>query len=121
MGIIGGGTSPEVAFEQRPEKNEPRGSGGIVSQKKEQCVQRPKQRQARPAGDQCAWPSEGTEARIDAEESPCPAFLSAHFVHRPCGDQMAPGSRTRSSQHSSSRKSPRAVCLIGQLGVTCYS
>lgn len=39
-----------------------------------------KQGQARPAGDQCAWPSEGTEARIDAEEHPCPAFLSAHFV-----------------------------------------
>ena len=37
---IGGGTSPEVAFEQRPERSEPRGSGGIVSQKKELCVQR---------------------------------------------------------------------------------
>lgn len=62
-----------------------------------------KQGQARPAGDQCAWPSEGTEARIDAEESPCPAFLSAHFVHRPCGDQMAPGSRPRSSQQEKSQ------------------
>lgn len=41
MGIVGGGASPEVAFEQRPERNEPRGSRGIVSQKKEQCVQRP--------------------------------------------------------------------------------
>lgn len=121
MGIVGGGASPEVAFEQRPERSEPRGSGGIVSQKKEQYVQRPKAGTSQTSWIPCAWPSEGTEARIDTEESPCPAFLSAHFVHRPCGDQMAPGSRPRSSQHSSSRKSPRAVCLIGQLGVTCCS